>query len=176
MRGFPTTLAALAAALLPLWPAEGQTTHDLVDSTRDWSVFEAGEGDEKVCWIASSPTQWRALRGGDPVEVRRGDIYLMVAFRPGDEVEREVSFLAGYPLEEGSTVEAEVNGDEWEMFTVGESAWLSSSEKDAEVVEAFKSGADTKITGVSSRGTTTIDTFSLMGFTDAVEQARELCG
>ena len=177
MRISVATLAGLILASFLAAPgAQGQAqTHDLVESEQDWSVFQAGEGDDKVCWIASQPTNWRALRGGDPVEVRRGDIYLMISFRPGDDVQEEVSFVAGYPLQEGSTVEAEVGGEEWEMFTSDDSAWLPSPEQDAEVVAAFKRGADATVTGVSARGTTTIDTFSLMGFTNALERAAELC-
>ena len=36
-------------------------------------------------------------------------------------------------------------------------------------------GADAVITGVSTRGTTTTDTFSLRGFTAAINEARKLC-
>lgn len=176
MKAFVATLAMLAVAALLGAPAAEAQSEDLVDSQQDWSVFARGDGGDKVCWIASSPTQSRALRDGQPVEVRRGDIYLMVSFRPSENVAQEVSFISGYPFRDGSTVEADVGDDGWEMFTVGENAWLSSSDKDAAIVEAFKRGADAKFTGVSSRGTTTIDTFSLLGFTAAVEKAQELCG
>ena len=176
MRILAATLASSVLAALLTATGTAAQTHDLVESTEDWSIFQAGEGDGKVCWIASKPTSSKALRGGNTVEVRRGEIYLMVAFRPSEDVEREVSFVAGYPFKQGSTVETEVGGDEWEMFTSDDSAWLPSSDKDAEVVAAFKRGADAKVTGVSSRGTTTVDTFSLMGFTDALEKADELCG
>jgi len=39
----------------------------------------------------------------------------------------------------------------------------------------MRKGSDATVTGVSARGTTTIDTFSLRGFTAAVEKAEELC-
>ena len=177
MKSFGASLAGLAvAALLTAPAAEAQSADDLVETRQDWSVFARGEGDDKVCWIASTPTDSKALRDGKPVEVRRGDIYMMVTYRPGEDVAKEVAFISGYPFRQGSTVEADVGGDGWDMFTVGENAWLSSSDKDAQMVEAFKRGADVKLTGVSSRGTQTIDTFSLMGFTAAVEKAEELCG
>ena len=177
MKAFVAPLAARAvAALLGAPAAVAQGSEDLVESQQDWSVFARGDGNDKVCWIASSPTNSRALRDGKAVDVRRGDIYLMVSFRPSENVAKEVSFISGYPFKQGSTVEADVGDDGWEMFTVGENAWLSSSDKDEKIVEAFKGGADAKFTGLSSRGTTTIDTFSLMGFTAAVEKAEALCG
>ena len=46
---------------------------------------------------------------------------------------------------------------------------------DSRVVAALRGGANAKLTGTSSRGTTTEDTFSLMGFTAAVEDAEGRC-
>lgn len=146
-----------------------------VDAKQDWSIFTAGDGDSKVCWIASKPTESGASRGGNAVEVRRGDIYLMVTNRPSDGTENEVSFVAGYPFKKGSTVEAKVGTDSFEMFTVEENAWLSSKEKDAQIVDAFRRGVTATVSGVSSRGTTTTDTFSLQGFTAALGEAKKRC-
>jgi len=44
------------------------------------------------------------------------------------------------------------------------------------MVTAMKRGASAIITGVSGRGTVTKDTFSLLGFTAAVEDAEKRCG
>lgn len=170
-----TGLVALAFATI-LSVSDGMAqTQTRVSAQKDWSVFRAGEGEQKVCWIASKPTQSTALRGGQTVQVRRGDIFLMVAFRPADGAANEVSFLAGYPFKKGSTVEASVGSDKFEMFTVGENAWLSSGDKDKAIVDAFKRGANAKFVGTSSRGTKTVDTFSLQGFTAAVDEATKLC-
>ena len=46
---------------------------------------------------------------------------------------------------------------------------------DARIVAAMKAGADAVLTGSSSRGTKTEDTFSLFGFTAAVEEAEQRC-
>jgi hypothetical protein len=40
----------------------------------------------------------------------------------------------------------------------------------------MKRGSNAIVTAVSSRGTTTKDTFSLLGFTAAVEDAEARCG
>lgn len=174
-----TILSGFAAAALSVALSLGAAQAEpqqRVDAKQDWAIFAAGDGQQKVCWIASKPTDTAARRGGQSVEVQRGEIYLMVSFRPGDGARNEVSFQGGYPFKQGSTVEAAVGSDKFEMFTMGENAWTSSNDKDAEIVAAFKRGADAKITGVSSRGTTTIDTFSLQGFTAAVDAAKKLCG
>ncbi|MEL6597855.1 MAG: invasion associated locus B family protein, partial [Pseudomonadota bacterium] len=43
------------------------------------------------------------------------------------------------------------------------------------LVAAMKRGAEAVVTGRSGRGTTTKDTFSLLGFTAAVEDAEARC-
>lgn len=166
-------LAVLLVAVLAE-PVAAQT-QNRVEVHRDWSVFEAEQGGNKICWIVSRPTKSVALRGGKQVQVNRGDIYLMVAVRPADGVENEVSFIAGYPFEKGSEVEAEVGSATFTMFTNGENAWLRGPEEDAKAVARFRKGIDATVEGVSSRGTTTVDTFSLLGFTAALESAKGRC-
>ena len=109
---------ALAAASVPAVAAQ---TANRVDAKKDWSVFTA-ETDGKVCWVVTQPTRSTARRGGKPVSVRRGDIYLMVSVRPTKGVKNEVSFLAGYPFRPGSNVEAKVGSNEFTLYTDGEAA------------------------------------------------------
>ena len=165
-------LLLLAVAAVPA----GAQTQNRVDVQRDWSVFQVERDGAKICWIVSRPTKSVALRGGKQVTVNRGDIFLMVAVRPTDGVEGEVSFIAGYPFRDGSEVEARVGSTRFTMFTNGENAWLRGPEEDAKAVSSFMSGVDAVIEGVSSRGTTTVDTFSLLGFTAALDSARSRCG
>jgi hypothetical protein len=142
----------------------------------DWSVFVAS--DPKECYIVSPPTKSVAQRDGKPADVQRGDIRLFVAFRPGENVSNEVSFTGGYPFQGGSTVSMEIAGQKFNLGPgqgdAGEWAWTDPSD-DSRVVAAMRAGATATITGVSSRGTTTIDTFSLSGFTAAIEDAEGRC-
>ncbi len=165
---------AALAMLLATTVANAQQTTDRVDAKRDWSVFTSDEG-EKVCWIVTQPTTSVAKRGGKQVTVNRGAIYLMVAVRPAKAAKNEVSMVAGYPFKKDSTVGAKIGTETFDMFTEGEGAWLASSEDDDRVVASMKRGATAVLTGTSERGTVTIDTFSLLGFTAALESARSLC-
>ena len=167
-------LAGLLTGALGQAPAPAQEQQS-VASVQDWSVFEASANGSKVCWVASQPTKSAAYRNGKAVQVRRGDIFLMVSIRPGDGVKNEVSFISGYPFKKGSEVETSVGSDEFKMFTEGENAWAPSSADDNAIVNAFRAGANAKVEGLSSRGTTTVDTFSLMGFTAALDKAAERC-
>jgi hypothetical protein len=165
-------LLAVAMAVPVAIPAFGQSR---VDAKKDWSIFEAGQGASKVCWIVSQPKSSSASRGGQTVEVNRGDIFLMVAIRPGDNVKNEVSFLGGYPFKEGSNVTLTVGSNNYTLFTNGENAWTQSGAEDDTITAAFRAGSDARVVGESSRGTTTRDTFSLSGFTAALDAARQRC-
>lgn len=154
----------------------GAQAQSRVDAKKDWSVFESGQGAQKVCWIVSQPLESTATRGGKKVEVNRGDIFLMVAVRPGDKVSNEVSFLSGYPFKGGSKVTVSVGDNNFTMFTEGENAWTSSAAEDGKLTGAFRRGSKARVRGESQRGTTTSDTFSLSGFTAAMKVAQGRCG
>ena len=171
-------IAAAAAATIALQAATGaaQTLEERVGGHRDWSVYEHGGGANRVCWVASTPKRWEARRGGSRVQVRRGEIFFNVAVRPGQGVANEASFIAGYPLDEDQEVRVSIGDDRFQMFSEGETAWLENTERDDDLVAAMRRGLEAEVRGVSTRGTTTIDTFSLLGFTAALEDARALCG
>lgn len=170
-------LAAASALQAGSAGAQASQTTEPVAAHNDWSVFVAD--DPRECYLTSLPTDSVARRDGETVEVDRGDIRLFVTFRPGENVANEVSFTGGYPLRDDSTVQFEVGSENFELnIGSGEAngwAWPASPEEDARLVEAMRRGAEATVTGVSTRGTTTVDTFSLMGFTAAMTDAQERC-
>lgn len=163
---------ALMLAGTPALAQEDVSTN-LVFNERDWNVFI--DKDPKECWAVSIPTKSVNTRDGREVSVNRGDILLFVTFRPESGVASEISFTGGYPFAEGSTVTVKIGGTTFEMFTEGEYAWPASAADDAKLITAMKRGADAVMTARSSRGTQTEDTFSLRGFTAAVEDAEGRC-
>lgn len=165
----------IAIGLISVGGALAQGSERVANHT-DWSVFVADS--PKECYIVSPPTESAATRGGSSVEVRRGDIRLFVAFRPSENISNEVSFTGGYPFDSGTPVQLEIGSDSFAMTPgsgdAGEWAWTDPAD-DANAVEAMRGGSTATITAVSTRGTTTTDTFSLMGFTAAVSDAESRC-
>lgn len=152
--------------------AQEESTNRVAVETA-WSVFV--ENDPTECWGVSTPKETVNTKDGRVVAVRRGDILLFVTFRPGKDVSGEVSFTGGYPFADGSTVTMEIGDSKYELFTEGEWAWPASDSDDKEIVAAMKRGADAVLTARSSRGTQTKDTFSLFGFTAAMDEAAKRC-
>ena len=165
--------AALALALAAPAQAQDQSTNRVAAET-DWSVFV--ESDPTECWAVSAPKETVNTRDGRVVAVRRSDILLFVSYRPGSNVAGEVSFTGGYPFAQGSTVSMDIGGATFELFTEGEWAWPADPAQDAQIISAMKRGANAKLTARSSRGTRTEDTFSLLGFTAALDEASKRCG
>ncbi|MDQ2090994.1 invasion associated locus B family protein [Marimonas arenosa] len=167
---------AFAGALLMLAGAgvsAQETSTNQVAAKTDWSVFE--DASPRECWAVSSPKETVNTRDGRVVAVRRSDILLMAFFRPDAGVAGQITFTGGYPFAPGSTVNMNVDGNSFELFTEGEWAWPASPAEDAKILTAMKRGAEAVLTARSARGTTTKDTFSLSGFTAAVEDAEKRC-
>lgn len=163
-------LATMAASATV---AQEQSSNRVAAKT-DWSVFV--EDDPTECWSVSAPKETVNTRDGRVVAVRRSDILLFVFYRPGAGVKGQVTFTGGYPFANGSTVNLNISGNEFELFTDGEWAWPASVADDAKIITAMKRGSDATLTARSGRGTQTKDTFSLLGFTAALEDAEKRCG
>lgn len=172
----------LAGAAATTTFAQEQSTNRVAAKT-DWSVFV--EENPTECWSVSAPKETVNTRDGRVVAVRRGDILLFVFFRPGAGVEGQVTFTGGYPFADGSSVNMTIGDTDFELMTknerdeaTGESvgwAWPASEADDAKIVAEMKRGAQAVLTARSTRGTQTQDTFSLLGFTAALEDAQKRC-
>lgn len=172
--GFMKTLASVLCAFAFAGPAIAQeTSTNRVAAKTDWSVFV--EENPTECWSVSTPKETVNTRDGRIVAVNRGQILLMVFYRPGAGAKGQVAFTGGYPFRSGSGVRVNIGDSSFEMMTDGEWAWPQSTADDAKFIAAMKRGASAVVTGVSGRGTTTKDTFSLLGFTAAVEDAEKRC-
>ena len=169
---FPKTLAVCSALLLSAVPLSAQqVSTNVVASETAWSVFEETQG----CWAVATAKESVNRRDGRVVAVRRGDILLYVTYVPSQNVSGQVSFTGGYPVKEDSTITVDVDGTKFEFFVEGEWAWTKSKEDDAKVIAAMKRGSTAIVSAQSSRGTQTADTFSLLGFTAATEEAAKRC-
>ena len=166
--------AAVMAGLIATGAlAQSQSTNRVAAQT-DWSVFV--EDNPTECWGVSTPKQSVNSRDGRVVAVNRGQTLLMVFYRPSAGASGQVAFTGGYPFASGSTVTLDIGGTTFELFTEGEWAWPATTADDSKIIASMKRGADAKLTGRSGRGTQTEDTFSLLGFTAAVEDAAKRCG
>ena len=163
----PTIIALLLSAVLSL--AAAAQTPEFLGSHRDWNVYAFTEDSQKICYMASEPTK----QEGD--YTRRGNPAVLVTRRPGSPAVDEVSVQPGYTFREGSEVEVEIDGRDFMMFTRGEHAWTKSQDADQALINAMKRGSNMTVRGTSLKGTFSLDTYSLLGFTAAYEAMVNAC-
>jgi hypothetical protein len=170
-------LGAVAVCLAATAGVAQTLSDKRVAKETDWSVFV--ETDPTECWIVSGPEKWEARnRANRLIAVKRGEPRLFVSFRPGSNVEGEVSYFGGYPFADEQAVKITIGGRDFTMFASpeDETAWPPTPADDEKLIASMKRGANAVVSATSGRGNTTIDTFSLIGFTAAYEEAAKRCG
>lgn len=142
----------------------------LLGNFDNWMAYEYEEGKGKVCYMASKPTK------DEGKYARRGDIFAMITHRPNDHSLDVVSFIAGYSYQAGAEVNLEIGNEKFTLFTQNDTAWARDAETDKKISKAIRSGKTMVLRGSSSRGTPTVDTYSLAGSGKAYEAINKACG
>ena len=125
--------------------------------------------EDEYCYIGTLPIETDL-----PEEKKRGDTYILVYKMVGNQ-ESIIQIEAGYKYKLNQDIIVKIDNSIFKFYTtedVPESAW---TDNDNEVIYAMKKGLDLLITGESSRGTLTNDTYTLKGFTAAFNQLNTEC-
>lgn len=135
----------------------------------DWSAWTYNDRGNIICYIASTPKK------DEGKYTKRGDIYT-VTHRPAENSFDEVSITAGYTYKSGAPLTIKIGNQTFSnTFTQADKGWMISGDEDSKLVAAMKRGNRMIVDGISSRGTTTKDTYSLKGFTTAYQAISAKC-
>jgi len=164
-------VAALFVAVPSAVAAEAATLLGVFDS---WSAYSAGDGASKTCYVLSKP------RAVQPRGAKRGPIFLMVSDWPARKAKAEPQIVYGYPTKEGGAASLGIGGDKYTFFMrdvqADGSGWLQSLADNTKLIEDMRQGVTAVAKGLSKRGTVTTDTYSLAGFSAALDKAHSTCG
>ncbi|MGU9962461.1 MAG: invasion associated locus B family protein [Candidatus Puniceispirillales bacterium WSBS_2018_MAG_OTU23] len=153
-------------------PAYAQKAGVLIGQSGGWKSYRMGAGADVVCFITSEPIKLE----GKYDRKNRGETRVFVTHHgKGGDNRGTVSSVAGYRFEEGRDVVFNIDGKGFNLFSVDTRAWATKPEQDRALVTAMKRGQRLKITGYSSRGNKTVDTYSLKGFTAAMKKIDGAC-
>ena len=130
-----------------------------IKTSGSWSAFKDESGKNKLCYIASEPTK----KTGN--YKRRGDTYVLITQRPEEKKFDVFELRAGYNYKKNSTVIIDIADQKFDLFTYKNTAWARNSKTDRSLARAMIRGQTMTVTGISSRETKTLDTYSLKGFT-----------
>jgi len=141
----------------------------LLSTSGKWSAFTYQEDAKPVCYMESKPIK------SEGNYKSRGEVMVQVTHRPAEKAMDVVSIVAGYGYQPDSDASVQVGSRRFAFFTVGERAWARDNATDKTVVAAMVKGASMTVRGTSSRGTPTIDTYSLQGFSAAHKAITDAC-
>ncbi len=136
----------------------------------DWSSFQFSEDGNLACYMSSEPKK------AEGKYKKRGDVFAIVTHRPAEKRLGEVSVIAGYSYRKDSWAEVKIGKQAFQLFTQDDGAWAPDAETDKKLVQAMRKGRTMVVTGTSTRGTLTTDTYSLSGFTKAYRAIGTACG
>lgn len=159
----------LAMSLLAGTQAFAQETAKVLGTFKDWEVHAFQQSGAKVCNMFSRPIKSE----GDYTQ--RGDVYMFVTNRPGEDVSDEFSVQIGYAFKTGVPAYATIGNRKFELFTQDDFAWLHEDKDQTALIRAMRAGAEIAVEGTSSRGTKTMDVFSLSGFSAAHNMISSSC-
>ena len=130
-----------------------------------WSFVKTDE----YCYIGSL-----ALETDLSPEKNRGEFYILVYKNIGS-TETVVQIEAGYNYKIGPDIIVKIDKGDYKFYTTEDLPTAAWTEEDAKVIFAMKKGLELKVTGESSRGTVTVDTYTLNGFTAAYNKLTKEC-
>ena len=140
-----------------------------VGQFKNWTAQNTNINGQQVCYAVSSPV------ASDPKNLNRAESRIFVSFRPNDKIQNEISVTSGYNYKASSKVNVAIDKKEFKFETEDNFAWLTKYEEEVAMVELMRKSSQAKISATSARGSKTIDTFSLNGFSDAYETAKKKC-
>ncbi len=164
----------MVAAVLTAAPAiAADSPPTLLGAFNDWSAFQSTTGDGKVCYTLSQPKSSTPKKARDP-------IYFLISDWPGRKARAEPQIVPGYQYKDGSKVTAQVGAAKFEFFTRNDggagSAWVTEQGDEPRLIDALKRSPLVIVTGMSQRGTTTHDTYTLKGIAAALDKIHAACG
>lgn len=151
--------------------AQADEGPQLLGKFGDWGAYAANPKAGKVCFVLGKPAKSATVPPGR----NRDPAMLYVSTRPKEKVKEEVSVDIGYPFQAGSDATAAIGPTSFAMYTDKDGAFIKNPAEEARLVDAMRKGADLVISGTSSHGTKTTDTFSLKGISQALSKVAAAC-
>ena len=145
----------------------------LVIISKNLLSLEKGEWifvkDDNWCYVGSLP-----IKSDLPEAKKRGDNYILVYKILGSD-ENIVQVEAGYKYNLEKNITVKIDNTSFNFYSTADSSETAWTNDDSKVIYAMKKGLNLVLSGESSRGTITNDTYTLKGFTNAINKLNKSC-
>ena len=121
------------------------------------------------CYIGSLP-----LKSDLPETKTRGKNYILVYKIIGSD-ENIVQVEAGYKYNLDKDIIFKIDNTFFGLYSIEDSSETAWTDDDKKVIYAMKKGLELVLSGESNRGTITNDTYTLKGFTAAINMLNKNC-
>ena len=136
---------------------------------KDWETYVVNSDSGKVCFAQSKPILQSPKK--NPREAR-----LFISFRPGEKITNEISVTAGYEFNNKNSVVAQSGKNKYKLDLIQDGfAWMTSTKLEIKMIKTMKRGSRIMVTGNTQNGSSTIDHYSLLGFTKAYNATKANC-
>ena len=125
--------------------------------------------DDDWCYIGSLP-----IKSDLPETKKRGENYILVYKIIGND-ENIIQVEAGYQYNLNKDIVAKIDDTSFKFYSTEDSFETAWTDNDQKVIYAMKKGLKLVLSGQSSRGTITNDTYTLKGFTSAINKLNKDC-
>ena len=136
---------------------------------KDWETYVINSDTGKVCFAQSKPVLQ------SPKNSSR-EARLFISFRPGEKITNEISVTAGYEFNNKNSVIAQSGKNKYKLDLIQDGfAWMTGTKLEIKMIKTMKRGSRIMITGNTQNGSSTIDHYSLLGFTKAYNATKANC-
>ncbi|MGO4870313.1 MAG: hypothetical protein ACLPGW_06830 [Roseiarcus sp.] len=164
----------------------------LVATYGDWSVFQSQSGKARICYALAQPKE------RDPADLKRDPGYAFISERPAEGVRNEISFIMGFDVagaapaadakdeskdkkkdkkkpSESVAPTAVIGDATFDLLPKGADLWVKNAAKESDLIAEMRKGSKLVIKAASKKGNVTTDTYSLAGFSQAIDRALKDC-
>ena len=132
-----------------------------------WRAYKGEQNGQTTCYMAATP-----LRSSQ----KREDAYLMIARHKEAKKYNEIVVYLGAPYHKNSQPTIGVDNQKAvALVPSGDKAWVKSTTDESNLISKMIEGNIVRVTGKSARGTVLKDSYSLKGFTKALEAITKEC-
>jgi len=148
---------------------KGSAKPSLVANYGDWGAFLAQSGKDKTCYALASP------KDRLPSGLQRDPAYVFISNRPAENVHNEISIIMGFNMKDGAEARAEAGNASFELVAKGPNAWIKNPAEESRFIDSLKKAGKLIVKAASIKGNVTTDSYSLAGFSQALDRAQKEC-
>ena len=130
-------------------------------------MFKSNRGDQLVCYLAATPIK------SDSSFSNRGEPFFLVTNIENDA--DEISTTSGFIFKDNTNVELSFGSKKFYLFPYKILAWADDKKSDIQIIKEMQKNADMVVTSIAKNGKMSVDTYSLIGFSQSYKKLKKIC-